>query len=285
MYLEGSDQHRGWFHSSLLESCGTRGRAPYDVVLTHGFTLDEHGRKMSKSLGNTVEPQKVIKDSGADILRLWVAASDYADDQRIGPEILKNTIETYRKLRNTIRWMLGTLAHFKPGDDVDHADMPELERLMLHRLSRGRCDRARGLRELRLQDRGRGAVELHEHRPVGVLLRYPQGRALLRAAVVADAQGGADHGRHPLRCDPEVAGADPRASRRTRRGRIIGPHDTASVHLHDVPGQSRRLSATTRWRRSGRPSATCAASSPARWSWSARQSASAHRSRRRRWFM
>ncbi len=135
MYLEGSDQHRGWFHSSLLESCGTRGRAPYDVVLTHGFTLDEHGRKMSKSLGNTVEPQKVIKDSGADILRLWVASSDYADDQRIGPEILKNTIETYRKLRNTIRWMLGTLAHFKPGDVVDQADMPELERLMLHRLA------------------------------------------------------------------------------------------------------------------------------------------------------
>jgi len=135
MYLEGSDQHRGWFHSSILESCGTRGRAPYDVVLTHGFTLDEHGRKMSKSLGNTVEPQKVIKDSGADILRLWVAASDYADDQRIGPEILKNTIETYRKLRNTIRWMLGTLAHLKPGDTVDHADMPELEQLMLHRLA------------------------------------------------------------------------------------------------------------------------------------------------------
>ena len=135
MYLEGSDQHRGWFHSSLLESCGTRGRAPYDVVLTHGFTLDEHGRKMSKSLGNTVEPQKVIKDSGADILRLWVAASDYADDQRIGPEILKNTIETYRKLRNTIRWMLGTLAHFRPGDAIAQADMPELERLMLHRLS------------------------------------------------------------------------------------------------------------------------------------------------------
>jgi isoleucyl-tRNA synthetase len=134
MYLEGSDQHRGWFHSSLLESCGTRGRAPYDVVLTHGFTLDENGRKMSKSLGNTVEPQKVIKDSGADILRLWVCASDYADDQRIGPEILKNTIETYRKLRNTIRWMLGTLHHFKRADAVAHAEMPELERLMLHQL-------------------------------------------------------------------------------------------------------------------------------------------------------
>ncbi len=135
MYLEGSDQHRGWFQSSLLESCGTRGRAPFDVVLTHGFTLDENGRKMSKSVGNTVEPQKVIAQSGADILRLWVCATDYADDQRIGPEILKNTIETYRKLRNSIRWMLGTLHHFKPGDAVAPADMPELERLMLHELA------------------------------------------------------------------------------------------------------------------------------------------------------
>jgi isoleucyl-tRNA synthetase len=135
MYLEGSDQHRGWFQSSLLESCGTRGRAPFDIVLTHGFTLDENGRKMSKSLGNTVEPQKVIAQSGADILRLWVCATDYADDQRIGPEILKNTIETYRKLRNSMRWMLGTLHHFKPGEKVAGAEMPELERLMLHELA------------------------------------------------------------------------------------------------------------------------------------------------------
>jgi isoleucyl-tRNA synthetase len=105
-------------------------------VLTHGFTLDENGRKMSKSLGNTVEPQKVMKDSGADILRLWVCATDYADDQRIGPEILKNTIETYRKLRNSIRWMLGTLHHFDPSDAVAHGDMPELERLMLHELAK-----------------------------------------------------------------------------------------------------------------------------------------------------
>ncbi|MEO8319511.1 MAG: class I tRNA ligase family protein, partial [Bradyrhizobium sp.] len=135
MYLEGSDQHRGWFQSSLLESSGTRGRAPFDIVLTHGFTLDENGRKMSKSVGNTVEPQKVMKDSGADILRLWVCATDYADDQRIGPEILKGTIETYRKLRNSIRWMLGTLHHFKPDDAVAYADMPELERLMLHELA------------------------------------------------------------------------------------------------------------------------------------------------------
>ena len=135
MYLEGSDQHRGWFQSSLLESCGTRGRAPFDVVLTHGFTLDENGRKMSKSVGNTVEPQKIIAQSGADILRLWVCATDYADDQRIGPEILKNTIETYRKLRNSIRWMLGTLHHFKRDEAIAYAEMPELERLMLHQLA------------------------------------------------------------------------------------------------------------------------------------------------------
>jgi isoleucyl-tRNA synthetase len=135
MYLEGSDQHRGWFHSSLLESCGTRGRAPYDVVLTHGFVLDENGRKMSKSLGNVVAPQDVMKQSGADILRMWVCASDYADDLRIGPEILKTTVETYRKLRNTIRWMLGSLAHFHEQDRVAPEKMPELERLMLHRLA------------------------------------------------------------------------------------------------------------------------------------------------------
>jgi len=134
MYLEGSDQHRGWFHSSLLESCGTRGRAPYDVVLTHGFVLDEQGRKMSKSLGNVTAPQDVIKQSGADILRMWVCASDYADDLRIGPEILKTTADTYRKLRNTIRWMLGSLAHFHEDDRVKYDAMPELERLMLHRL-------------------------------------------------------------------------------------------------------------------------------------------------------
>ncbi|HLH93210.1 MAG TPA: isoleucine--tRNA ligase [Xanthobacteraceae bacterium] len=135
MYLEGSDQHRGWFHSSLLESCGTRGVAPFDVVLTHGFVLDENGRKMAKSEGNVVAPQDVMKQSGADILRLWVCASDYADDLRIGPEILKTTVETYRKLRNTLRWMLGSLAYFEPADSVAHADMPELERLMLDRLA------------------------------------------------------------------------------------------------------------------------------------------------------
>jgi isoleucyl-tRNA synthetase len=135
MYLEGTDQHRGWFQSSLLESCGTRGRAPFDIVVTHGFILAEDGRKMSKSLGNVVAPQDVIKQSGADILRMWSCATDYWDDQRIGPEILKTTVETYRKLRNTLRWMLGSLAHFEAADRVAPDKMPELERLMLHRLA------------------------------------------------------------------------------------------------------------------------------------------------------
>jgi isoleucyl-tRNA synthetase len=135
MYLEGSDQHRGWFQSSLLESCGTRAQAPFDIVLTHGFVLDQDGHKMSKSLGNVTAPQDVIRQSGADILRMWVCASDYADDLRIGRDILKTTVETYRKLRNTLRWMLGSLAHLCADDRVAFARMPELERLMLHRLA------------------------------------------------------------------------------------------------------------------------------------------------------
>jgi isoleucyl-tRNA synthetase len=134
VYLEGSDQHRGWFHSSLLESAATRGRAPYDTVITHGFTMDEKGEKMSKSKGNVVSPQDVMKESGADILRLWVMTTDYWEDQRLGKTIIQTNIDAYRKLRNTIRWMLGTLAH-DTGEEIALADMPELERLMLHRLS------------------------------------------------------------------------------------------------------------------------------------------------------
>ncbi len=134
MYLEGTDQHRGWFHSSLLESCGTRGHAPYDQVVTHGFTMAEDGRKMSKSLNNQMFPQDIIKQFGADILRLWTMSCDYADDQRIGPEILKSNVDAYRKLRNTLRYMLGALNGFDDDERVDHADMPELERYILHRL-------------------------------------------------------------------------------------------------------------------------------------------------------
>ncbi len=134
LYLEGSDQHRGWFHSSLLESCGTRGRAPYDAVLTHGFVVAEDGRKMSKSLGNIVTPQDVIKQSGADILRLWVASADYAEDLRLGPEILKTNIEAYRKLRNTMRYILGAVDDLQDWEFVPAKDMPELDRYILHRL-------------------------------------------------------------------------------------------------------------------------------------------------------
>jgi isoleucyl-tRNA synthetase len=135
LYLEGSDQHRGWFHSSLLESCGTRGRAPYKAVLTHGFTLDEQGRKMSKSLGNVTAPQEVMTQYGADILRLWVMSSDYTEDQRIGAEILKQQAELYRRIRNTLRWLLGALEGFGEEERVPLDQMPELERWVLHRLS------------------------------------------------------------------------------------------------------------------------------------------------------
>jgi len=135
LYLEGTDQHRGWFHSSMLQACGTKGRAPYRGVLTHGFTLDEKGMKMSKSLGNTVAPQEVIGEYGADILRLWVAQSDYTVDLRIGKEILKGVADSYRRLRNTMRFLLGNLAGFEEAERVQVADMPELERWVLHRLA------------------------------------------------------------------------------------------------------------------------------------------------------
>ena len=131
LYLEGSDQHRGWFQSSLLESCATRGRAPYKQVLTHGFTMAADGRKMSKSLGNTVDPLKVMQEYGADIIRLWALSVDYTEDHRIGPEILKGVADQYRKLRNTFRYMLGALDGFEEAERVTPADMPELERYVL----------------------------------------------------------------------------------------------------------------------------------------------------------
>ena len=131
LYLEGSDQHRGWFQSSLLESCGTRGKAPYKAVLTHGFTMAADGRKMSKSEGNTIDPLKVMEQYGADIIRLWALSVDFTEDHRIGPEILKGVADQYRKLRNTFRYMLGALADYDPAEAVDVADMPELELYML----------------------------------------------------------------------------------------------------------------------------------------------------------
>ncbi|WP_199553655.1 isoleucine--tRNA ligase [Sandaracinobacteroides hominis] len=135
LYLEGSDQHRGWFQSSLLESCGTRGRAPYKGVLTHGMTLDDKGRKMSKSLGNVVDPQTIIRESGVDVLRLWVASTDTSEDQRFGKLAMQTTVDAYRKLRNTLRYLLGALHGFSADEAVPAADMPELERYVLSRLA------------------------------------------------------------------------------------------------------------------------------------------------------
>ncbi len=131
LYLEGSDQHRGWFQSSLLESCGTRGRAPYKAVLTHGFTMDPKGMKMSKSLGNTVDPLKVMQEYGADIIRLWALSVDYTEDHRIGDEILKGVGDQYRKLRNTFRYLLGALEGYSDAETLPVAEMPELERYVL----------------------------------------------------------------------------------------------------------------------------------------------------------
>jgi isoleucyl-tRNA synthetase len=135
LYLEGSDQHRGWFHSSLLESCGTRGRAPYEAVLTHGFLLDENGFKLSKSAGNAFWLADSLKDHGADILRLWVVGSDYTQDVTFGPDILKHQTEAYRRLRNTLRYLLGNLAGFGAAERIAPEAMPELDRFVLHRLA------------------------------------------------------------------------------------------------------------------------------------------------------
>jgi isoleucyl-tRNA synthetase len=136
LYLEGSDQHRGWFHSALLAGVVTDRRAPYKAVLTHGFVLDGQGKKMSKSAGNVVAPQDVIKQSGAEILRLWVSAQDYRDDLRISPEILTHLIEAYRKIRNTCRFLLSNLYDFDPEKDrIPYVQLPELDRWALHRLS------------------------------------------------------------------------------------------------------------------------------------------------------
>jgi isoleucyl-tRNA synthetase len=135
VYLEGSDQHRGWFQSSLLESCGTRGRAPYKAVVTHGFIVDEKGMKMSKSLGNVLAPNAVAEKYGADILRLWAASADYSGDLRIGEAILQSAVDSYRKLRNTLKYLLGALDGFSEAERVEPADMPALERFMLHRMA------------------------------------------------------------------------------------------------------------------------------------------------------
>ncbi len=227
LYLEGSDQHRGWFHSSLLESCGTRGRAPYDGVLTHGFTLDEQGRKMSKSLGNVTAPQGVCDQYGADILRLWVVGTDYTEDQRIGPEILKHQAEAYRRLRNTLRYLLGSLEGFSAAERVEPAEMPELERWVLHRLAELDVDPAQGGRRLRLPHHRHRAATLSARaisRPSTSTSARTRSTATRRRAaapprgahgdgrglLVPDRVAGADHLLHRRR---GVAAARPRTCR------------------------------------------------------------------------
>ena len=152
MYLEGSDQHRGWFQSSLLVGLGTRGRPPFRQVLTHGFLIDVDGRKMSKSLGNTIQPQEVIKESGAEILRLWVAMSDFREELRVGKQILARVVEAYRKIRNTLRYLASNLYDFDPAVDRVPLDAPAGGRSLLRWRAtarrRRRCSRA--LRALRL---------------------------------------------------------------------------------------------------------------------------------------
>ena len=134
MYLEGSDQHRGWFHSSLLESSGTRGRAPYESVLTHGFVVDGKGRKMSKSLGNAMSPNEIIEKYGVEILRLWVVASDYYDDLKLDNAILQAQTDSYRRIRNTFRYLIGNLNGWEENEKIDIDEFPELEKFILHRL-------------------------------------------------------------------------------------------------------------------------------------------------------
>ena len=135
MYLEGSDQHRGWFHSSLLESCGTRGKAPFESILSHGFVVDGKGRKMSKSIGNVISPDEIINKYGADILRIWVVASDYSEDLKIDNQIINYQIDSYRKIRNTIRFLLGNLNNFSVNDAVELEQMPDLEKYILNKVS------------------------------------------------------------------------------------------------------------------------------------------------------
>ena len=196
LYLEGTDQHRGWFHSSMLQACGTKGRAPYHGVLTHGFTLDEKGMKMSKSLGNTVAPQEVIDEYGADILRLWVAQSDYTVDLRIGKEILKGTADSYRRLRNTMRFLLGNLAGFSGGRTGRPRRHAGTGALGVAPARRTRPYRADGIREIRLPGRVPDLVHLLHGGPVGHLFRHPQGRSLLRRGRQPDPPVGA-HGAGP----------------------------------------------------------------------------------------
>ena len=219
MYLEGSDQHRGWFQSSLLVGLGTRGRAPFHEVVTHGFIVAEDGRKMSKSLGNSIEPQDIIKQSGADILRLWVSMSDYTQEIRLSKEILARAVEAYRKIRNTLRYLLANLYDFDPTVDlVDRERLEEVDRLSSPVSECGAAHPA-GLSRLRLRDRLSGAEFVRHARPERLLRRHLERSALhIRGAL----------GRAPIGADRDVSdGGRADASRGAHpvvhRGRAVAP--------------------------------------------------------------
>ncbi len=232
LYLEGSDQHRGWFQSSLLESCGTRGRAPYDAVLTHGFTMDSKGMKMSKSLGNTINPLDLMRDYGADILRLWALSVDFTEDHRIGKEILAGVADQYRKLRNTFRYLLGALDGFSEDERVGIDAMPELERYMLHLTAQLDAKLRNAVNDFDFNDLRPRAERFLQRGPVGLLLRYPQGRPLLRGEPGDGLPDRAaarvpDGARHPVPRARALAGAGARV------------HDGGSVG-HALSGQADR---------------------------------------------
>ena len=201
LYLEGSDQHRGWFQSSLLESCATRGRAPYKAVLTHGFTMDASGKKMSKSLGNTVDPIKVMEQYGADIIRLWALSVDYTEDHRIGDEILKGVADQYRKIRNTFRYLLGALEGFeRGGDSGPWLKCPSWNAMFWRCWPRLDGRAAAGGARLRFQHLHARDRRFLQRGSVGVLLRYPQGQPLLRRAFGSQAPRLSHRARHAVPC-------------------------------------------------------------------------------------
>ena len=279
LYLEGSDQHRGWFQSSLLEAVGTRGTAPFKAVLTDGFVMDEQGRKMSKSLGNVTAPQEVADKFGVDILRLWVMMSDTSEDLRIGPEILKQQVELYRRLRNTLRWLLGSVAGFTEAESVPYADMPELEKWVLHRLDRARRAHPRRGAELRLDRRLSRAAQFLRHRSLGVLFRRSQGRGLLRPPRRAASSRRAHRAGSPAPLPDHMARAGAvlhRGGGVVRTVRRTGQRASATF-----PGRCRPSGGTMRWPRDGRRSARSAGASPFRSRRHGGPTRSDHRCRRR----
>ena len=282
LYLEGSDQHRGWFHSSLLESCGTRGRAPYEAVLTHGFVVDADGRKMSKSLGNVVSPIDLMKTHGADILRLWVVSGDYTEDLRIGKAILDGIADTYRRLRNTLRYLLGNLAGFTEAERLPHAQMPELERWVLHRLAE-LDEQVRGLQRASSTIRGSYGPAARISAPTTCRRSTSTSARTRSIATPSTASAGAP--RAP--CSTSCSAASPPGWRRcwcspTEEAWLTRfPDEAQRPSARCSPTLPRRLARRRRWARAGSGSARCAAWSPVPWSWSARRSGSAPACRRR----